>query len=189
LFETLGTLQFRISPTSFFQVNTKMAEKLYERILATCTKEKNPVILDLYCGTGSIGLFISKCARKVIGIEVVASSIADASENAKQNHISNCEFLLGKVEDRIGELGKVDIVIMDPPRKGSDTKTISTILEMQPRRIIYVSCNPITLKRDLKQLHGYEIEEVALFNLFRGSYHVETFVSLKQMELSNKETL
>ena len=142
--------------------------------------DKNEKILDLYCGTGSIGIYLSDKVSSVIGIEEVNEAIIDAKENAKINNITNIEFISGKVEDNIEKFKKIDTIIVDPPRVGVSKKVINNILNINPKKLIYVSCNSSTLARDLKLLeNNYEIKSIKLFDMFPNTYHVECVCILK----------
>ena len=177
IFDKLGELKFKISPLSFYQVNPIQTEILYNKAIEYAKLNKNDIIYDLYCGIGTIGLFAAKHVKKLYGIEVIEDAIKDAKENAKINNITNAEFFAGQVEDILPELTKIDIpnvVFVDPPRKGLDTKTINILLNIKPQKIIYISCNPSTLARDLKLLNEiYKIKEVQPVDMFPYTSHVE----------------
>lgn len=183
LFDGLGELQFRISPLSFFQVNRRQAEALYNIVLELSGLSGKENVVDVYCGTGTISLFLARKARKVFGIEIVADAIRDAKENAKHNHISNSEFLVG---DAAVELPKLltkglrpDVVVVDPPRAGCEERVLQSILSVSPKRVVYVSCNPATLARDLSILcNEYDICSVQPVDMFPQTIHVETVVAL-----------
>lgn len=173
--ENLLDFSFYISPTSFFQVNTKQAEKLYLKTLEYANITNNDLVLDLYCGTGTIGLLASKNAKKVIGIELNKEAIKDANKNKKLNSVTNIQFYSGDV-------GKIllknnynpDIVIVDPPRAGLDNTAINQIIKIKPKRLVYVSCDLMTLTRDLKTLSkDYEIIELTPVDMFPMTSHVE----------------
>ena len=179
--DKIGKLSFNISARSFFQVNTAQAEILYKTALDFAELHGHETIIDAYCGTGTISLFMAKKARKVIGVEVVSSAIADAKKNARENNIRNAEFIVGdvvKVLPRIFE--PADIVIVDPPRAGCDKKVLETFAAMQPEKIIYVSCNPATLARDLKILYelGYQTKKIQPVDMFPFTSHVESVAQL-----------
>lgn len=170
----LFDLKFEVSPKSFFQVNYKVAEKLYTYVLDNIDEASNA--LDLYCGTGTITSIISKKCNKVIGIEVVKEAVENAKKNIELNSIKNVEFIHGKVENLISNLNikSQGLVVMDPPRSGSDKKTLETICNILPKKIIYISCNPVTLVRDLKLLDKYyDIKKIKLFDMFPQTHHVE----------------
>lgn len=181
----IGNVQFKISPFSFFQVNTLQTRKLYDLVKDYAELTGKETVLDAYCGIGSISLYLAYGAKKVIGIEEVAMAIEDARENARLNNIDNCQFTIGKVEDILPELVrdglKPDLVIFDPPRKGLDERVIEVIKKTQPLKIIYVSCNPATLSRDLARMtENYEIKDIQPVDMFPQTYHVEVVVGIQR---------
>ena len=179
--EKLFDLEFKVSAFSFFQTNTKCAEKLYNIVKEFAGDLKNKIVFDLYCGTGTIAQIIAKYAQKVIGIELVEEAVNAANENAKRNGLSNCEFIAGDVLKKIEELvQKPDVIILDPPRDGIHTKAIDKIIHFGAPEIIYVSCKPTSLARDLQifQQNGYVVKRVKLINQFPRTVHVETVVKL-----------
>ena len=184
--DTLCGIRFGISPQSFFQVNPVQTEKLYSRALEYAAINKTTRVLDIYCGIGTISLCAAKKARSVIGVEIVKKAIEDARENAAKNGIENADFYADSAENIVPKLiqnGEIaDVVILDPPRKGSDEKTLAAILEAQPERIVYVSCNPATLARDARYLadNGYTLTRASAFDLFPHTVHVETVVLLQR---------
>jgi 23S rRNA (uracil-5-)-methyltransferase RumA len=189
LVEQIGDLSFSISPNSFFQVNSKQTVKLYDTIKAFADLKGTETVFDLYCGTGTIGLYLAAQAKQVIGIESVGDAILDARENAGLNQIENASFHLGRAEDEmlkiIKEEGvKPDLIILDPPRKGCEESLLTAINDLGTPRIIYVSCNPSTLARDLKFMTdaGYAIKAVQPVDLFPGTGHVETVVLMSRVE-------
>lgn len=173
--EKLGNFTFEISPNSFFQVNTNQAKQLYDTILHYANLKKEDCVLDLYCGTGTIGLYLSSYCSKVLGVEVNQQAVSDAKRNQILNSISNIEFICGDVVHIIEQIqDKYSVVIVDPPRSGLDIKTISILKKWKVKRIVYVSCDPVTLARDLNQLKEiYEIEELTPVDMFPNTYHVE----------------
>ena len=177
--ETLNNLNFIISPDSFFQVNKNTCLKLYNKIKDYVGNNKN--IIDLYCGTGTIGIFVSE-NNNVIGIEINESAIKDAMENKKINNVKNIEFICGDSGKKLNDLNfNPDIIIVDPPRNGLNKETIDNVLKYNSQEIIYVSCDPMTLVRDLKILNKYyEIKELTPFDMFPNTYHVETLTYLKK---------
>ncbi|MFZ1371144.1 MAG: 23S rRNA (uracil(1939)-C(5))-methyltransferase RlmD [Ferruginibacter sp.] len=183
--EKLGDFEFKISAKSFFQTNTKQAEKLYTvtRDFAALTGKE--IVYDLYCGTGSIGIFVSKLAKKIIGVEVIEEAIADARENAAINKISHAEFFSGDVikicNDEFFELhGRPDVIITDPPRAGMHEKLVNKLLEIAAPKIVYVSCNTATQARDLGLLgEKYTIEKIQPVDMFPHTHHIECVVLLK----------
>ena len=183
--DILGDYVFKISPLSFYQVNPVQAEKLYNIGVEAAAISKNDVVFDLYCGIGTISLFMAKYAKKVYGIEIVEEAIEDAKENAKLNKVGNTEFIAGDVELILDDLinnKKVipDVIMIDPPRKGLDNKSIENILKVSPKKMVYISCNPATLVRDLAKLEEkYEIKMIRPVDMFPFSKHIECVSVLK----------
>lgn len=183
----IGRFKFKISPMSFFQVNPVQTEVLYSKALEYAGLSGNETVFDLYCGIGTISLFLSERAKKVYGVEVVEEAVADARENARLNGVDNIEFIAGEAEKVIPEVyGKgvrADVVVVDPPRKGCDEALLRTLVDMQPERIVYVSCNPSTLARDLNYLagNGYVPVEVQPVDMFPHTAHVETVVLITRV--------
>ena len=183
--DILGEYKFKISPLSFYQVNPVQAEKLYNLGVSMAEITKNDVVFDLYCGIGTISLFMSKFAKKVYGIEIVEEAVKMAKENAESNNVSNTEFFAGDVEivldDLINNKGiKADVVMFDPPRKGLDKKSIDNILNIRPKKIVYISCNPATLIRDLADFENeYDIKTIIPVDMFPFTSHVECVAVLK----------
>lgn len=185
LIDSIGELKFEISPLSFYQVNTTQTEILYKTALDFADIKKDDNVFDLYCGIGTISLFIAGKAKNVFGVEIVPEAIDDAKKNAKLNNIENAHFFCGDAEKIVPELyeagERADVVMFDPPRKGADETTLSTIIKMAPKRIVYVSCNPETLARDAKFLKDngrYEIKKVQPVDMFPHTGHVETVVMM-----------
>ena len=182
--DILGEYKFKISPLSFYQVNPVQAEKLYNLGVSMAEITKNDVVFDLYCGIGTISLFMSKFAKKVYGIEIVEEAVKMAKENAQNNNVSNTEFFAGDVEivldDLINNKGlKADVVMFDPPRKGLDKKSIDNILNIRPKKIVYISCNPATLIRDLADFENeYDIKTIIPVDMFPFTSHVECVVAM-----------
>ncbi|MCH5343271.1 MAG: 23S rRNA (uracil(1939)-C(5))-methyltransferase RlmD [Acetatifactor sp.] len=199
-------LTFKISPLSFYQVNPLQTEKLYSTALEYAGLTGKETVWDLYCGIGTISLFLATAAKKVYGVEIVPQAIEDARENARRNHIENAEFFVGKAEEVLPEfyermsLGEVsgeggqqdsagndssmlhpDVIVVDPPRKGCDSACLATILKMRPERIVYVSCDSATLARDLRVLcdGGYEIKRIRGVDMFAHSGHVECVIMMQ----------
>ena len=189
----IGKYKFNISPLSFFQVNPIQTEKLYSKALEFAALTGGENVFDLYCGIGTISLFLSEKAGKVIGVEVVPEAIADAKENARINGIDNAEFYVGEAEKVIPELYnkgvRADVVVVDPPRKGCDQVLLDTLVEMKPERIVYVSCNPATLARDVGFLskNGFELKEVQGVDMFPWTNHVETVVLMTRCGSEDKK--
>lgn len=178
--EQLQDFVFDISPSAFFQVNTVVAEKMYEQARKYLNPSKDDILLDLYCGTGTIGLTMSPYVSRVIGVEVNASAIQDANRNKEQNGISNAIFYHGKVSDVIEDLDGA-LVVVDPPRAGLDKKTIRELKKIGPKRMTYISCDPMTLARDLKELStDFEVVEITPFDMFPETDDVENVVLLKR---------
>ena len=187
--DKLGEYTFNISANSFYQVNPVQTEKLYNLAIDGAELSKKDTVFDLYCGIGTIGIFASKYAKKVYGIEIVPEAIEDAKENARINNIQNIEFTAGDVEKLLQELIydkkiKPDVVFVDPPRRGLDENTVNNLLKIEPKKIIYISCNPATLMRDLKVMEGdYDITRVTPVDLFPFTNHGETVAVLKNRNI------
>lgn len=179
----LGEYKFKISPLSFYQVNPVQTEVLYNKAIEYAGLTGNEAIFDLYCGIGTIGIFASKKAKKICGIEVIPQAIENAKENAILNNVKNSEFMVGEVERLLPDLVKkqeADIVFIDPPRKGCDKKVLDTLLEVMPKKIVYISCNPATLARDVAILQEkYDLGEVQPVDMFPFTSHVECCVVMK----------
>ena len=175
----IGNLVFEISPLSFFQVNPVQTEVLYNKALEYANLGENDTVFDIYCGIGTISLFLAQKAKKVYGIEIVEDAIKDAKRNAEINKLDNVEFYVGKAEEVVPKMYKqgkrANVVVVDPPRKGCDEKVLDTIVSMEPDRVVYVSCNPSTLARDLNYLNerGYKCKEVQPVDMFPHSVHIE----------------
>ena len=183
--DKLGDFIFKISPHSFYQVNPVQAEKLYNIGVEAAKIDKEDTVFDLYCGIGTITLFMSKYAKKVYGIEIVEEAIKDANENARINNVDNTEFIAGDVEivlDRLINKEHIipDVVMVDPPRKGLDSKSIENLLKILPKKLVYISCNPATLVRDLSKLEDkYKITMIKPVDMFPFSKHIECVSLLK----------
>lgn len=180
-------LVFEISTLSFFQVNPKQTEVLYGKALEFAGLKGTETVVDIYCGIGTISLFLAKEAKKVIGVELVEPAIIDARANATRNGFDNCEFHVGKAEEVLPKLHeegqKADVIVVDPPRKGCEPEVLESMLKMAPERIVYVSCKPSTMSRDLKILcveGGYEIVKVQPVDMFPHTTHVECVVKLEK---------
>jgi len=177
--EKIGKFEYKLSPLSFFQINNKQAEKMYGEVIRMADIQEDETVMDLYCGTGSITMFLAEKAKKVIGIEMVRDAVKDAKENAKLNNISNVQFVVGKAEEILTEDYKIDTLVVDPPRAGLDKKLVNTILDIEPSKIVYVSCDSATLSRDINLLADkYKLEEVTTVDMFPHTMHVETVVKL-----------
>lgn len=188
----IGDVMYHISPVSFYQVNHKQTEKLYEKVMEFADLKGNETVWDLYCGIGTISLFLARKAAKVYGVEIVGQAVEDARVNAALNNMDNVEFLHGAAEEIVplqyeksGGRLKADVVTLDPPRKGCGEKLLSTVADMKPVRIVYVSCDPATLARDLKYLcsRGYKVDKVQPVDMFGQSSHVETIVGLQRQDM------
>lgn len=183
--DILGEYRFKISPLSFYQVNPIQAEKLYDLGVQAAKITKDDIVFDLYCGIGTISIFMAKYAKKVYGIEIVEEAVKDAKENALKNDIKNVEFISGDVENILDKLINKDniipnIIMVDPPRKGLDNKSIDNIIKIHPKKVIYISCNPATLIRDLKKLEDiYEISSIKPVDMFPFTSHVECVALLE----------
>ena len=190
----IGEVKYHISPLSFYQVNPVQTRKLYQTALDYAGLTGNEVVWDLYCGIGTISLFLARQAKKVYGVEIVPQAIEDAKQNAILNNIDNAEFFVGKAEEvlpdfyakesaRIGRKLTADVIVVDPPRKGCDEILLATMLQMEPEKIVYVSCDSATLARDLKYLcgNGYEVEKCIGCDMFPMTGHVETVCLLSKL--------
>ena len=192
----IGDVAFQISAESFYQINPVQTQALYEKALEYADLSGEEIVWDMYCGIGTISLFLAEKAKKVYGVEVVQSSIDDAKKNAALNNINNVEFFVGKAEEivpdwfenRIGDIDinlsrikkDVDVVVVDPPRKGCDEKLLETIIKMRPKKMIYVSCDPATMARDIKILSesGMKLDKYSIYDQFPRSMHVEVVAKL-----------
>lgn len=180
----IGDLVFEISPLSFFQVNPSQTEVLYNKALEYADLKENDTVFDIYCGIGTISLFLAQKAKKVYGVEIVGDAIKDAKINAKLNKLENTEFFVGKAEEVVPKLYKegktANVVVVDPPRKGCEESVLDTIVSMEPDKVVYVSCNPSTLARDLAYLdeRGYKCKEIQPVDMFPHTMHVESVALL-----------
>jgi len=182
--DTLCGLSFHISPMSFYQINRDQAERLYSLAGEYAGLTGNETLLDLYCGTGTIGLSMAKNAAKVIGVEIVEQAVEDAKRNAEENHIANAEFICADAAKAASMLAyrgeQPDVVVLDPPRKGCDAELIETVVKMNPQRVVYISCDPATLARDLKLFaqKGYQPQIITPVDMFPRTAHVETIIMM-----------
>lgn len=181
----IGNVKYQINPLSFYQVNPEQTEKLYGKALEYADLHGDETVWDLYCGIGTISLFLAQKAKKVMGVEIIPAAIEDAKKNAEMNGFTNVEFFVGKAEEVLPEQYEkygvyADVIVVDPPRKGCDEVAINTMIKMAPKRIVYVSCDPATLARDVKMLvaAGYEVEKVCAVDQFGHSGHVESVALL-----------
>ena len=186
----IGNIKYRISPLSFYQVNPKQTVKLYEKALEYAQLSGNEVVWDLYCGIGTISLFLAQKAKQVYGVEIIPQAIEDAIINSKINNLNNAEFFVGAAEDVMpakykesGGTMKADVICVDPPRKGCEESLLDTVAAMEPKRIVYVSCDPATLARDVKYLgeKGYELKKVCPVDQFGHTGHVEVATLLQRV--------
>ena len=185
--DRLGDYEFKISPNSFYQVNPIQTEKLYNLAIEGAKLKKDDILCDLYCGIGTIGIFASKYVKKVYGVEIVEEAIKDAKQNAEINNVDNIEFIQGDVEVAFNKMldngVKPSVVIVDPPRKGLDSKTVQNLCDLKLDRLVYVSCNPATLMRDLQVLEDvYKIDSITPVDNFCYSSHIECVVVLEIKE-------
>lgn len=192
----IGDVKYQISPLSFYQVNPVQTEKLYGTALQYAGLTGQETVWDLYCGIGTISLFLAQKAKKVYGVEIIPQAIEDARENTKLNGFANAEFYVGEAEkvlpeyyenyakEHPGESARADVIVVDPPRKGCEESVLETMAYMQPKRIVYVSCDSATLARDVKYLreHGYELEKVKAVDMFPHTVHVETVCCLTRIK-------
>jgi len=179
----IGNIKYQISPLSFYQVNPKQTVKLYEKALEYADLTGNEIVWDLYCGIGTISLFLAQKAKQVYGVEIIPQAIEDAKVNSRLNNLNNAEFFVGAAEDVMpakykesnGGM-KADVICVDPPRKGCEESLLDTVVAMEPKRIVYVSCDPATLARDVKYLESkhYELKKVCPVDQFGHTGHVET---------------
>ena len=192
--DRIGDISYQISPLSFYQVNPMQTQKLYAKALEYADLHGEETVWDLYCGIGTISLFLAQKAKFVRGVEIVPAAIENAKENAKLNGLENTEFFVGKAEEVLPREYKkngvyADVIVVDPPRKGCDETLLETMVEMNPDRIVYVSCDSATLARDLKYLceRGYELRKVCPVDQFGMTVHVETVVLLSKGEVDSKK--
>ncbi|KIO68702.1 hypothetical protein B4064_1628 [Caldibacillus thermoamylovorans] len=189
IYDYIGNVKFAISPRSFYQVNPVQTKVLYDKALAYAGLTGEEIVIDAYCGIGTISLFLAQQAKKVYGVEVVPDAINDAKKNADLNGITNVEFTVGEAETVIPNWAKegihADVIVVDPPRKGCDAALLKTIIEMKPKRVVYVSCNPATLARDLGILEagGYQTVEVQPVDMFPMTMHVECVALMSRVEM------
>ena len=191
----IGNVKYQISPLSFYQVNPVQTEKLYGLALDYADLNGNETVWDLYCGIGTISLFLAQNAKQVYGVEIVPQAIDDARNNAKINDITNAEFYVGKAEEVLpeyyreyqeshgGEAAHADVIVVDPPRKGCEESLLQTIVDMQPEKVVYVSCDSATLARDVKFLResGYELKKITPVDQFPNTVHVEVVCCLHRV--------
>ena len=189
IYDYIGNVKYQIGPLSFFQVNPTQTKVLYEKAMEYADLKGEETVWDLYCGIGTISLFLAQKAKQVYGVEIIKEAIDDARRNAALNHMDNVEFFVGKAEEVVpAQYEKTgihpDVIVVDPPRKGCDAILLNTMLDMAPKRIVYVSCDPATLARDLKILceEKYTLEKVSVVDQFSHSVHVESVCALKRVD-------
>lgn len=193
IYDTLGEYKFKISPLSFYQINPIQTEKLYKRAVELAKLKKEDIALDLYCGIGTIGIFMSKYVKKVYGVEIVEQAVEDAKNNAQINNIQNIEFICGDVEMVLSNLinkenVQPNVIFVDPPRKGLDEVSIRNILKVKTERLVYISCNPATLVRDLRILEDeYTIKEIQPVDMFPWTNSVENIALLELKKIFRSE--
>ena len=176
----IGKYKFYESEKSFFQINKDLTEKLYDEALKIVEKVKPNKLLDLYCGTGTIGIYVSEFSNEIIGIDYNKSNIEDANKNKELNNLNNISFICDKVENQIDNFKDIDMIIVDPPRKGLDQKTKEYLNTIKAKHLVYISCDLITFSRDINDLlENYEVEYIKPFNMFPKTYHVENVAYLK----------
>lgn len=186
IYDAIGDLKFKISPRSFYQVNPTQTKVLYNKALEYASVGPNDVVIDAYCGIGTISLFLAQKAQKVYGVEIVPEAIDDAKINAKLNGITNAEFVVGEAEKVMpwwtAQGLRPDVIVVDPPRKGCDEALLQAMIDMAPKRIVYVSCNPSTLARDLRILEdgGFKTQEVQPVDMFSQTNHIESVAWLQR---------
>ena len=178
--DTIGSFTFRVSANSFFQTNTSSAEKLYNQVLRYADPKGTEMVLDLYSGTGTIPIFLANRVRAVTGIEISQSATADANRNALENDVRNCQFICGDIREKLDQITfKPDLLIIDPPRAGMHKDVLAETLALAPRRIVYVSCNPTTLARDLESMiESYDLDEIQPVDMFPHTFHIEAVAKL-----------
>ena len=189
IYDYIGNVKYQIGPLSFFQVNPTQTKVLYEKAMEYADLKGEETVWDLYCGIGTISLFLAQKAKQVYGVEIIKEAIDDAKRNDALNHMDNVEFFVGKAEEVVpAQYEKTgihpDVIVVDPPRKGCDAMLLNTMLDMAPKRIVYVSCDPATLARDLKMLceEKYTLEKVSVVDQFSHSVHVESVCALKRVD-------
>ena len=178
--DSIGPFSFEISANSFFQTNTRGAQKLYATVERFAGLTGSETVLDLYCGTGTIAIWLASHASTVTGLELVESAVADAYRNCRANGIDNCRFILGDIKETLAAIGTApDLLVIDPPRAGMHKDVLRQVLDMAPRKIVYVSCNPATMARDFLSLKEcYTVEAVQPVDMFPHTYHIESVARL-----------
>ena len=186
--DKIGAFNFQVSANSFFQTNSLGAEKLYEKVAEYAELDGSEIVFDLYCGTGTIPIFLSGRAKEIIGMEIAESAVIDAERNCRYNYVANCNFILGDIRKRLFDpKKKPDVLIIDPPRAGIHQDILAGIMDISPERIVYVSCNPATMARDIGRMSGkYELIEIQPVDMFPHTYHVEAIGKLVPREGSRR---
>lgn len=181
LIDRIGDKYFKVTDVSFFQVNIDTTSKLYNKVLEYSKLSKEENVLDLYCGTGTIGIFLSDKAKSVIGVEINEYAVKDAEYNSKLNNSNNTEFICSDVAKIKEKYKDIDLVVLDPPRMGLSSEALNNVIDINPKRIVYVSCDPITLSRDINILkEKYDVKEVTLVDMFPNTYHCESITVLER---------
>lgn len=180
LVDRIGDFEFEISANSFFQTNTRGAQTLYETVSRYAGLQGNETVLDLYCGTGTIAIWLARQAGQVVGLEMVESAVADARKNCRTNDTHNCQFILGDIKDTLATIhGRPDLLVIDPPRAGMHKDVLAQVCQLAPEKIVYVSCNPATMARDILELkNDYELAEVQPVDMFPHTFHIESVARL-----------
>lgn len=180
--DKIGDYEFEVSANSFFQTNTKGAELLYKKVVEYAELSGDEVVLDLYSGTGTIPIWLSNSAKEVVGIEIIESAVKDAGKNCERNGVENCRFILGDIKDILPSMeSKPDVMIIDPPRVGMHKNVVKQVLKMAPEKVVYVSCNPSTLARDINMMKDvYEVIELQPVDMFPHTYHIEVVAKLRK---------
>jgi 23S rRNA (uracil1939-C5)-methyltransferase len=178
--DMIGGYEFQVSANSFFQTNTSGARRLYEKVIEYAELKGDETVLDLYCGTGTIPIFLSANAKEIIGIEIVESAVSDAKKNCRENRIDNCSFILGDIRKKLDDLtAKPDVLVIDPPRAGMHKDIPAKLMEMGVKKVVYVSCNPATLARDINAMRErYELVEIQPVDMFPHTYHIESVAKM-----------
>ena len=184
--DRIGPYRFRISANSFFQTNTRGAKRLYEKVIEFAALSGKERVVDLYCGTGTISIFLAKRASRVTGLEISEVAVRDAQKNSRDNFVDNCEFIAGDIRETFSLINEdVDVVVVDPPRAGMHRDVVRRLLSLSPPIIVYVSCNPSTLARDLEMMKGhYSLEKIQPIDMFPHTYHVESVARLVKTNLT-----
>ncbi len=180
--DKIGRFEFEISANSFFQTNTAGAKLLYDIVKKYADLTGTETVVDLYSGTGTIAIYLSDCSKKIIGLEIIESAVSDAENNCRLNNVSNCRFILGDIKDSLLQItDRPDVMIIDPPRVGMHKDVVKQVIEIAPQRIVYISCNPATMARDVNMMkENYRIVEVQPVDMFPHTYHIEAVAKLER---------